>query len=423
MGCLRGLFFFFVLGSLAALFAKPLEVQIETPYAILMNAKTGQVLFDKRSRESVYPASTTKIATTIYILKRAQHRLDEIATCSENALRVVTESVKKEKKETLPPYILETDGTMIYLKRNEKISLRELLQGLLLASANDAANVIAEYLCGDIQKCVDEINEMVKAIGCTGTHFSNPHGLFHKDHQTTPYDMALLMKEALNYPVFREIIKTPSYNRKNVERVSALVNSESKHYYPLALGGKTGYIRSAKYNLVAAAKNDERELIVALHKSPTAKQRYEDAKVLFDAAFSEVKVKRLMFVKEETAFEKKIPKANRSLKAVMEDNFYFEYFPSEEEEVVAKLEWKESELPIEKGQIVAEITLFSKQDMRVVATKSLVADEMIRKTIGYLIIDEIKAHLLMIVVVTFLFVGVIGFAFLKRGKAQSAGVD
>src|SRR3990167_764454 len=144
--------------------AKSLEVQIETPYALVMDVKTGKVLYEKRAREKVHPASTTKIATALYILKTAPNIMDEVATCSEEALRIVTEATKKEKVELLPDYILETDGTMIYLRKKEKMSVRDLLYGAMLRSGNDAANVLAEYVSGDIPTFVSRMNQMVTEL-------------------------------------------------------------------------------------------------------------------------------------------------------------------------------------------------------------------------------------------------------------------
>ena len=227
-----------------------LDVHIETPHAIVMNAETGAILYEKRAHASVYPASTTKIATVLYALQ--QGREGEVAEASREALRVVTESIKTEKGDLLPPYILETDGTTAHLRPGQKKTLVELMDDAIDLSANDSANVLAEYLEGDILVFTWRLNEMAKALGCKQTHFVNPHGLFHPDHTTTAYDMAMIMKAALHYPLFRTLIKEAVIVRK----------------YPFAVGGKTGYTRRAKYNIVAVAKKGEREIIAAQHASP-----------------------------------------------------------------------------------------------------------------------------------------------------------
>jgi D-alanyl-D-alanine carboxypeptidase (penicillin-binding protein 5/6) len=414
MGHLRIFIFFFFVYEMA-LFSKPLDLQIETPHAILINAQTGKVLFDKRGRESVYPGSTTKIATAVYLLKHAEHKLDELVVCSEEALRVVSEEEKAEKGPLLPAHILELDGTTYNLKRKERLSLRELLYSAMIASANDSTNVIAEYLCGDIQVFVCKLNEMMMELGCKNTHFCNPHGLFHADHKTTPLDMAILAKEALKYPLFREIVKMPSYNRSKLNG-NHLIRPDSKNFYQLAQGIKTGYTKKAKYNLVALASNGERELIAALHKSPTSNQRFEDAILLFEAAFSEPLQKRLLLSSSETFYEKEISKANKALVAILEEDLYLQFYPSEEEDIVAKLSWDNLKLPIQEGAPVGQIKIFSKEDQRLLLTQNLVARDRVVLKFQYVILDLAKILFMPIILPFFLIAGAASLALILRRK-------
>lgn len=390
MGHLRGFIFFFILCQVL-LVSKNLDVQIETPYAILINAKTGKVLFDKRGNESVYPGSTTKIASALYVLRHASDKIDDVVVCSENALRIVSEEVKAEKIDLLPPYILESDGTSYNLRRKEKISVKELLHGALIASGNDASNVLAEYVCGDIETFVTDMNKMIEELGCRKTHFCNPHGLFHPDHKTTPYDMAILAKEALKYPLFKEIVKLPTYKRSKTNG-NQLVRPESKNFYPYAIGVKTGYTKKAKYNLVAAADNGVRELVIALHKSPTSNQRFQDAIALFEAAFNEKEEERLLFLKEETLFKKRIEGAKTELEAILKEDYFIKFFPSEEEDVIAKIEWQEVSLPVEKGKVVAFLSLYTKKEGRFLTTKELHAKNRVSKKLSLLILENCKLY-------------------------------
>jgi len=406
---------FFLLSLQISLFAKQLEVQIETPYALLMNVQTGKVIYEKRGRDNVYPASTTKIASALYLLANHFDKIEDTAVCSENALRVVSENVKKEKGSFLPPYILELDGTSMNLKKNEKVSLKQLLYGMLLSSGNDASNVAAEFVCGDVDTFVGNVNKLAREIGCKNTHFMNPHGLFHSNHKTSAYDMALLTREALKFPLFRQIVATSFYkeDRREFNQGNALVKPDSPYYYPFAIGIKTGYIRSAKYNLVAAANNGEREIIAVLHKSPTSKQRYEDAISLFNAAFSELPVKRLMFRMDETQFQKEIPKAQFPVTAVLNSDLYLNYFPSEEEEITAKLEWFDLNLPIVKESVVAKLILISKNDGRVLLTEVLFAKEKVNMKLIYAIMICIKTYLVPIIV-SLLLIGLAGGSLFLR---------
>lgn len=407
-------FIFFFISLQVLLFSKNLDVQIETPYAVLVNAKTGKVLFDKRGNESVYPGSTTKIAAVLYILKHAGDKLDDVVICSENALRVVSEEVKAEKMNFLPPYILELDGTTYNLARKEKITLKELLHGALIASGNDASNVAAEHVSGDIEIFVKNMNLMIDQLGCKNTHFCNPHGLFHPDHKTTAYDMTILAREALNYPLFKEIIKIPSYKRSKING-NQLIRPDSKNFYPHAIGIKTGYTKKAKYNLVAAADNGVRQLVVALHKSPTSNQRFQDAIALFEAAFNEKESERLLFAKDETLFKKEIEGAKKDLEAILTEDFIWKFFPSEEEEVVAKIEWEELLLPVEKGEVVAFLSLYTKLENRFLTKKELYAKNSVHKKFSLILGEKVKQYwgylLLLLLLAT-------GLLFLRKEKVQ-----
>jgi D-alanyl-D-alanine carboxypeptidase (penicillin-binding protein 5/6) len=424
MGSLRAFYIFFLF-FLIPIFSKSLDVQIETPHAILINAKTGKILYEKRAKDSIYPASTTKIATALMVLKEKENQLEEFVTTSEFALRKVSEETKKMKGDLLPAYILEYDGTKMDLIRNERVSYKELLYGLMLASANDAANVLAESISGNIDKFVDELNVLVASLGCLNTNFKNPHGLFHPDHKTCAYDMAMIAKEVMKYPAFQEIVKTESYPRSRVlnkgdnliQQTNGLIRKENPNYYPLASGIKTGYVRMAKYNLVASASNTERDLIAVLHKSPTSKKRYEDAKTLFEAAFCEESIERTLFAARDTYFEKAIPKANRLLKAFIFDDISLKYFPSEEEELISEFEWHNSELPIKKGDVVGVLNIYSKLDQRLIMEKPFFAKEKVRKKIVYLIFDQIKSKFFWILLFLTLF-GVTYLFFLKTYKVQ-----
>ena len=177
-------------------------------------------------------------------------------------------------------------------------------------------------------------------------------------------------------------------------------------------------MRKAKYNLVAGASNGERELIVALHKSPTSQQRYVDAIALFEAAFCENLQERLMFAKDETFFEKTVPKAMHSVIGVLKNDFVLKYYPSEEEDVVAKINWEELTLPVEKGSLVAKLSLVTKLDGRLLATEELYAKHRVTKKIINIMIDEAKRYYLHLILPLLLLGGVAGFVLLTRGKDE-----
>lgn len=357
---------FFILGIyfLNTLTAKQLETDIATPYAILINAKTGQVLFQKQADESIYPASTTKIATALYVLKTIPDSLDHVIQSSYEALKRTTEKEKKDNAYDLPAYWLEEDGASVELNLQDKLSLKSLLSAALIASGNDAANVVAEYACGDIASFTENINCMVKNLGCMQTHFCNPHGLHHPNHVSSAKDMSMIAKEALQYPQFKDIVKMQSYehpiSHKVFKQINLLLDPESPYFYEKAFGIKTGTTKASKYNLVAAAENEERCLIVVLHKSPTSKDRYQDAICLFETAFQEEKEKRMLFAQKDTKFNYQVPETTQKSTAQISQDAWIEFFPSEEEEFETKIIWKDLYLPISLGEEVGHIEVIGK---------------------------------------------------------------
>lgn len=155
--------------------------------AVLMDTQTGAILFGKNEETKMYPASLTKIATAIYAIETAD--LDEQVIVSEE--------------------IENIDGTRVYLNPGEQVSLRKLIQGMLINSGNDAALAIAMHLDGSLESYSKKINQFLETnIGVEDTHFVNPHGLFNENHYTTARDLGLILNYAMANPDFREIFGT-----------------------------------------------------------------------------------------------------------------------------------------------------------------------------------------------------------------------
>ena len=180
----------FVWGSLPVSAETAESVSVSAYAAVLYEPVSGTVLFEKNSREVLPVASTTKIMTALVALQFCDD-LDAVLTVSESAV-----AFDDEKAERVP------------FKAGEQITLRTALYGLLVKSGNDAANVIAEYVAGDVPSFVNLMNQTAAAIGCTSTNFVNPHGLHDDLHYTTAHDLARIMNVALENETFREIIGT-----------------------------------------------------------------------------------------------------------------------------------------------------------------------------------------------------------------------
>ena len=250
--------------------------------AVLIDAKTGIVIYDKNKDAKSYPASTTKILTALLAIENTKPT--DILTHSHNAI-----------------FNIGPGSSHIGMRENEQITMEQALHGVLLASANEVCMAIAEHVSGTVEDFVDLMNKRAKEIGAKNTHFANPHGFHDENHYTTSYDMALIMKEAIKNPEFIKYISTPSYkipvtNIVNEERPlnnsNKLILKNSKYYYQYCVGGKTGFTDEAGNTLVTYAKKGNIELIAVVMKDEGSKT-YEDSKALFEYGFSSYEQKEI----------------------------------------------------------------------------------------------------------------------------------
>jgi D-alanyl-D-alanine carboxypeptidase (penicillin-binding protein 5/6) len=353
---------FFALISSVSLYSKPLSVQVSAPIAILMNAETGAVLYAKDVHARCWPASTTKIATALYVLEKKGEYLDEIAHASKDALHSVHSYTRLAEGSKHPPYRLEHDGTMIWLKPGEKMSLTSLLHGLMLSSGNDAGNVLAEYVSGNIDRFCAELNLYLKQHGIHETQFVNPQGLHHNEHWTTAHDMAQITRLAMRHPFFRELVQTTRYLKPqtNLQPEQYFVQHNrllkpGAHYYSKAIGVKTGYHARAGFTFVGAATHEGRTLIAAVFKCQESHDRYRDVIKLFDAAFAEKKICRTLYARESDLFTHRIRGTTGDLKAVLKEDAVLEYYPAEEPEFRAEIQWIAKDFPLKVGDHVGNL--------------------------------------------------------------------
>lgn len=253
------------------------EEQLYAKSAILIEASTGEVIFEKNADELMYPASTTKILTVLLGLQLG----DMNAT-------VTMDSVAAN---------IPDDSSTIPLSVGETIGFQDLLYATMVRSGNEGANLVAETISGSIGAFVDLMNETALQMGCTATHFANPNGLHDDAHYTTARDMAKIARAAMQNETFRNIAKTYSYKlpRSNLQRSRVIMgnsdnwlnpNEENTNYYPLANGIKTGYHARAGYCYVGSAEKDGVSLIsVLLYTSRNG--RWMDSKKLMEYGFSQ----------------------------------------------------------------------------------------------------------------------------------------
>ena len=218
------------------------NVESSARSAVLIERQTGRVLLSHNAHETLPMASTTKVMTALLALEKGD--VDDVVTVGRNAYGV--------------------PGTSIYLGLGEKITLRDLLYGLMLASGNDAAVAIAEHIAGDVSTFCQMMTQRAQGLGCENTRFATPHGLPSKEHYTTAADLAKIAQEAMKHDLFRQIVSTRRasipWEGRNYHRV---LNNKNKLLsdYEGATGIKPGYTKAAGRCLVCGAKRDGLEVI------------------------------------------------------------------------------------------------------------------------------------------------------------------
>lgn len=344
------------------LLAEPLSITVQAESAILVNADTGAILYEKNAHALQYPASITKIATAAYALKKAGNKLDTIVVADHDAVASISEETLRRSNYTLPAYWLTPGGSHIGIKKGEELSLRDLLYGMMIASGNDASNVVAHHIGGTIPNYITEMNAYLKEVGCKNTTFYNPHGLHHPKHQTTAYDMAVMTIAAMKNPTFREIVSTVRYTRPKTNKQSSTTLLQTnrllrkgKLYYAKAIGVKTGYLSLAGNTLVGAAKQDNRTLIAVLLKSKEREEMFRDATNLFEKAFNQPKVNRVLLKAGPQKFTLDVKGAQNAVSTYTQEEIALSYYPAEEPKLKCLLYWNTVTPPIAKDQIVGEL--------------------------------------------------------------------
>lgn len=337
-----------------------LGFELYSPHILLMDLKSGQVLYEYNAREIIYPASTTKIMTAILALEKCN--LTDIATVSHNAIF------------SIPPTY-----QMSNIQEGEELTIEQLLHVLLIPSANDAAVVLAEHIGGSVENFATMMNEKAKEIGCENTNFVNPNGVHDDNHYTTTYDMALIGKYAMQFQAFRSIVQKTKYtlpttNKYDKEdRIFRTTNelirenhssSPSNYYYEYCTGIKTGFTNPAQNCIVASAKKDDREFLVSIMGGTRTenflKGRELDCKSLFEYAFQTYQTKTLVeanqvvtniSVPEATSETKYLDLyASNSLSVVTRQD-------AEEIEVPANIELREDlKAPFSEGEVVGKVS-------------------------------------------------------------------
>ena len=256
------------------------KLNIYSEAAILIDAQTGKILYDKDIYSRKYPASTTKILTAIIALE--QCNLEDKATASHDAI-----------------FSIKSGYSIANIQEGESFTIRELLDVLMLQSANEAANIIAEHISGSVKEFSKLMNEKAKEIGCLDSNFINANGAHNENHYSTAYDLAMIAKYCMENETFRELAKkqecrlpaTEIFEEERIFRnTNSLMQANSRYYYPYCNGIKTGFTTPAKNCLISSSNKDGFELIsVVLHAESTEEglsARYIDTINLFEYGYN-----------------------------------------------------------------------------------------------------------------------------------------
>lgn len=390
----RKIFLFLSLVFCAVVECQPLKISTTAQSALLINSENGAILYKKNPDTPLFPASISKIATALFLLEKKKVNLTEEVIVSADAIVSLLASKKQAAIESYPSYLLEHDGKTLGLLRGERVSVEMLLKGLLIHSANDAANILAEHASGKVEHFMQELNAYLKEIGCVHTHLTNPHGLYHPKQVTTATEMAHLATLALKNPTFREIVATPSFElitSRKTEDVpfyhSNRLLRKGTYQYPAAIGIKTGHIESIGFNIVAAAEQEGRQLIAVLIGCKKRGDNFKEAAALFNAAFKEKKQTRTLFSEVHDFFAFKIPHCRKKLQAGLSSDVTLQYYPAEEKSLHAEIHWDKISLPISKGQRVAELRLLDDRDV-VYCSYSLFAQSALQEDLMFKILAK-----------------------------------
>ena len=255
----------------------PVGPEIGAQAAILMDANTGIILYAKNINEELYPASTTKIMTCLLAMENGN--LDDMVTFSKEAV-----------------FSVPWDGSNMGMDAGESITLEECLYGVLVASANEVANAVAEHIGGSIDNFVDMMNTRAAELGCTNSHFVNTNGLFDENHYTSAYDLALISTAFFQNEMLCKISNTSRYHFEATATQPDDFYKTTKHklvngeiQYEGIVGGKTGYTDISRQTLVTCAEQNGMKLVCVILKEESPAQ-FTDTVELFNYGFQNFQV-------------------------------------------------------------------------------------------------------------------------------------
>ncbi len=312
--------------------------------AILLEASTGEIIFEKNSHEKLHPASMTKMMSMLLILESIDKGVinwDDMVTVSANASGM--------------------GGSQILLETNEQMSVHDLFKGIAVASGNDAVVAMAEKIAGSEQVFVEMMNKRAQELGLTDTNFKNCHGLDDANHYSSAADMAKIALELVKHEKLFEFTSIyEDYLRENTERKFWLVNTNKLvRFYSGADGLKTGYTKEAGYCLTATAKKNNMRIIAVVMGEPDSTTRTSEVSAMLDYAFAQYETESFLSTNSilDTINVKKakkeyiniIPKENVTILNKKTDN---------KKNATYSLKIDDIKLPVKQGDTVGKLSVY-----------------------------------------------------------------
>lgn len=266
------------------------EPEISAAAAIIVDTDSGEVYFEKNADQRIQPASTTKLMTALLVIEaveRGEIGMGDVVVASDNS-----------------GYNLDSDSTNANprIQPGESMSVQDLLYCTMLVSANEACNILGEYVSGTVLGFVDDMNARAEELGCTGTHFANANGLEDSDHYSTAADFAIIAREAMSHSMLEQICSTQSYTvpetnlagERSLTNTNMLLNTDSEYYYPPAYGIKTGFFTNAGYCLVSAAEKENMDVICVVMGGVEMDDQFRESIKLFNWLFENYEYRQIL---------------------------------------------------------------------------------------------------------------------------------
>lgn len=323
-----------------------IDLAPEAKSAILIDAATGTVLFEKDADKQLPPASITKMMTMLLVIEAIERK-----------------TMKWSDQVSISEHAASMGGSQIFLEPGEQMSVSDLFKGIALASGNDASVAIAEKVAGSETLFVNKMNERAKELGLKNTHFVNTNGLPVANHYSSARDIAMIGKALVQYPeVLKYTGKYQGYLRENTKEPFWLVNTNKLiRFYKGADGLKTGYTGEAKYCIAATAKRGNVRVIAVVLGEPSSKIRNAETSKLMDYAFSQYASKVLIHKGDPLGTVRVAKGEPQTLKirAMQDYSIFAQKDQLQSNKYRYELKWKKTiEAPLKKGQVIGHINVY-----------------------------------------------------------------